>query len=69
MKHVSHRAKKLGFYIHAAAFVIGMALLVVINLLTGPPFWVLWVLLGWSIGIVSHGLCVLIPAAARTENT
>jgi hypothetical protein len=47
-----------GFYIHLAAFVLVMAGLAVINLLRGPPWWVLWVLLGWGIGVVAHGLAV-----------
>ena len=57
MKHVSQSAKKLGLYIHALSFVIGMPLLVVINLWIGSPYWVLWVLPAWSIGLLSHWLC------------
>ncbi len=69
MKQISQSAKKLGFYIHATAFVLAMVLLFAINLWTGPPYWVLWVLLGWSIGILSHGLCTIRYAAAKTETT
>jgi fatty acid desaturase len=47
-----------GFYIHLAVFVLVMAGLAVINVLRGPPWWVLWVLLGWGIGVVAHGLAV-----------
>jgi len=36
-----------------------MVLLVAINLLTGSPYWVLWVLLGWGTGILSHWFEVL----------
>jgi 2TM domain len=47
-----------GYYIHLSVFVLVMAGLAVINLLRGPPWWVLWVLLGWGIGVVAHGLAV-----------
>ena len=69
MHHLSQSAKRLGLYIHAAGFVIGMAVVAVVNLLTGPPYWVLWVLLGWSIGLVSHGLCVFLTGPPKSETT
>ena len=43
-----------GLRIHALVFVIVMIANVVINLLTGPPWWFLWVLLGWGIGLAAH---------------
>jgi hypothetical protein len=52
-----------GFYIHLAVFVLVLAGLAVINLLTGQPWWVLWVLFGWGIGLLAHGLAV----SARTS--
>jgi hypothetical protein len=54
MKHLSPAQKQLGLRIHAIAFVVTMVVLVVVNLLTGPPYWVLWMLLGWGIGLLSH---------------
>lgn len=51
-----------GLDIHAIVFVLTMALLGVINLLTGSPYWVLWVLLGWSTGLVAHWAYVRGPA-------
>ncbi|MBX3289960.1 MAG: 2TM domain-containing protein [Acidobacteria bacterium] len=69
MKHVSQSAKRLGFHIHAAGFVVGMGVITLINLLTGPPYWVLWVLLGWGLGILSHGLCVMFSGSAQRETT
>ena len=42
-----------------------MVLLVAINLLTGSPYWVLWVLLGWGTGILSHWFEVLGVALCR----
>ena len=52
-----------GFYIHLSVFVLVMAGLAVINLLTGPPWWMLWALFGWGIGVLAHGLAV----SARTS--
>ena len=33
--------------------------LVVVNFLTGGPWWVLWILLGWGIGVLAHGLAAM----------
>lgn len=65
MKHLSPEGQALGFRIHAAAFVVVMLLLAAINLLTGSPYWVLWVLPGWSIGVFSHWWFVLGPGGRR----
>ena len=56
MKNATAAERKLGFQIHALAFVVTLALLVVVNLWTGPPYWVLWVVLAWSVGLLMHGL-------------
>ena len=47
-----------GFYIHLFVFAMVVAGLAIINLATGGPWWVLWVLLGWGIGILAHALTV-----------
>ena len=47
-----------GFYIHLFAFVLVLAGLTIINAVTGGPWWVLWVLLGWGIGVLAHALAV-----------
>ena len=52
-----------GFYSHLVVFVIVVAGLVVVNFLTGQPWWVLWVLFGWGVGLLAHGLTV----SARTS--
>jgi hypothetical protein len=52
-----------GFYVHLTVFVVVMAGLTVVNFLTGQPWWVLWALFGWGIGLLAHGLAV----AARTS--
>lgn len=55
MKNASPAQRKLGFQIHALVFVLTLAALVVVNLWTGPPYWVLWVVLGWGVGLLMHG--------------
>ena len=47
-----------GFYIHLVVFVLVMALLLVINILVSPVWWVQWPLLGWGIGVIAHALAV-----------
>jgi 2TM domain len=56
MKDLSVSQKQLGFNIHAIVFVPTMALLAVVNVLVGPPYWVLWVLLSWGVGLLMHWL-------------
>ncbi len=47
------------FYEHAATFVIVNLMLAVTNLLTSPSeLWFLWPLLGWGVGLASHGFKV-----------
>ena len=67
MKQVTYAQKKLGFRIHATVFIPSMLLLAVINLLTGAPYWVLWILAGWSVGLLSHWFFVLGPGARKPE--
>lgn len=54
MKNLSTAQRKLGFRIHAITFVPGMVLMFIINYFTGKPYWVLWVLLGWGVGLLGH---------------
>ena len=56
MKRLNDTQKRLGFNIHAIVFALTMALLAAINLTVGPPYWVLWVLPWWSVGIAMHWL-------------
>lgn len=69
MKALSPAAKSFGFNTHAFAFVMVMLLLAAINLWQGPPYWVLWVLLGWGIGLVSHWWFALGPGARWAETS
>lgn len=48
-----------GFYSHVVSYVVVIAGLVALNLLTAPhTFWAHWPALGWGIGVISHGLSV-----------
>lgn len=54
------RAKsKLGFYIHAAAYVLVNALLAYLSISSGKT-WYIWPLAGWGAGLVLHGVCVFV---------
>jgi transcriptional regulator with XRE-family HTH domain len=57
-EHVTRLRK---FYLHVIRYLIVVSGLTVINLLTSPHrLWVLWVMLGWGIGLVSHGARVFV---------
>jgi len=48
-----------GFYSHLFTFAIVIAALFILNLVMTPGYlWVFWVVFGWGIGIVSHGVAV-----------
>ena len=47
-----------GFYIHASIYVIVNVGLFLINLFTGPDWWVQWPIAGWGIGLIAHGIVV-----------
>lgn len=55
-----HVRKLRGLYSHAISFVIVMSGLTALNLLTTPHrLWVIFPLLGWGIGLLSHAVGVL----------
>jgi uncharacterized membrane protein len=58
VEDVSVAQKRRGLRIHALAFVPSMLVLAITNLLTGEPYWIVWVLLAWGIGLLSHWLAV-----------
>ena len=59
---------KIGFRKHFIAYAIVNAALVAINFLTGaPPYWFVWPLLGWGIGVVAHFAAVYIDDGAARE--
>ena len=47
--------QKMGFYIHAAVYVLVNLGLAVINFATGGKAWHLWPLAGWGLGLAIHG--------------
>ena len=60
LAHARRRVAALkGFYIHLIVFVLVVGGLSVINLLMGRPWWVLWVLFGWGIGLLAHAIGTL----------
>ena len=65
MTNLSETAKRRGFQIHAVAFVVGLPLQAAINVLTGPPYWVVWVAAAWSVGLLCHWYFVLGPGVRR----
>ncbi|MGL4094713.1 2TM domain-containing protein [Agrobacterium fabrum] len=45
------------FYLHVAQYVLVIAILVVINLVTSPHyFWAIWPALGWGVALVMNGM-------------
>lgn len=65
MKEMSLSERKLGFRIHAMVFVPALLVMLVINYFTGPPYWILWVVVGWGIGLFCHWFFVLGPGAGK----
>ena len=65
MKHLSEAENRLGFRIHAAAYIVTVLLLVAINAVTGPPYWVVWVVPGWTVGLLCHWYFVVGPGVRR----
>ena len=47
-----------GFFLHFFVFGVVTLGLAIINAATGGRWWVQWVLLGWGIGVIAHGLFV-----------
>jgi hypothetical protein len=48
-----------GFYIHLSVFALVLLGLLAVNSATGGPWWVVWVFLGWGLGVLAHGLAVI----------
>lgn len=47
------------FYTHLSSYVLVCTVLAIVNVLVlSGPLWVHWVILGWGIGVLSHGLSV-----------
>jgi len=65
VKRLGLYERKRGLRIHSIVFVLTMALLAGINVWTGAPYWVAYVLVGWGIGVMAHWWFVLGPGARR----
>lgn len=63
-KDVFDQVRKLrGFYLHLMKYVIVNLGLLAINLLSSPhTLWVVWVALGWGLGLLLHAFRVFRPA-------
>ncbi|MBA8793454.1 hypothetical protein FHX74_001059 [Friedmanniella endophytica] len=58
------RGARAGFYAHLGSYVAGSAVMLAIWLVVGITvgawyFWPVWPILGWGIGVVSHGVPAL----------
>ncbi len=61
---LAHVRKVKSFYMHLGQYVIVIAALAVVNLVTSPRYlWFLWAAGGWGVGLLTHGLQVfnLVP--------
>ena len=59
--------QKRGFQIHAFVFVAAMIFLAALNFYLGEPYWIIWPLIGWGIGILAHWWFVLGPGAGASK--
>jgi hypothetical protein len=60
LAHARRRVAALkGFYIHLIVFTLVLLGLLALNSATGGPWWVVWVFLGWGMGVLAHGLAVI----------
>jgi hypothetical protein len=53
-----HKEALRGLKVHATIFALVVLGLIVLNVLTGPPWWAQWVLLGWGAGVAAHAASV-----------
>ena len=54
-------SRRRGFQIHAFVYVVCIVVMTVLNLYFGVPYWFVWPLLGWTIGVVAHWWFTLGP--------
>jgi hypothetical protein len=58
------------FLAHAATYAAVVLVLAGLNLWRSPDrLWVIWVALGWGIGVAAHGLALYLRTAHRRERT
>ena len=56
------RAKRASFVRHLSVYALVCAFLAAINVMAGGGPWVLWVVLGWGLGVGLQGLRLVLPA-------
>jgi hypothetical protein len=66
MMHRRDKSRNLGFRVHLFVFVLSMLIQTAINVWLGPPYWVLWVLPGWGVGLAAHWWFLMGPGARRS---
>ncbi len=42
------------FFVHLVVFVGVIAILAIVDIATGAPYWAHWVFLGWGLGVLAH---------------
>jgi hypothetical protein len=58
-----HVERKIGFFIHLAAYLVVNSGLMLFNFLVVPTkLWAIWPLLGWGIGLLFHGAATFLSA-------
>jgi len=72
VERAAKRVKELrDFYVHLAVYLVVNTGLVIIDLIQGDGLqWAQWVIFGWGIGLVAHGVSVFIfesRSASRWE--
>jgi len=56
---LAHVRKVKSFYIHLTQYVLVVGGLAIFNFVTSPGYlWVVWVALGWGLGVLVHGMRV-----------
>lgn len=56
-----HMEAVKGFYVHAAIYVLVIALLVAINAATSSRWWAYWPAIGWGVLLAGHWFAVYKP--------
>jgi len=55
------------FYQHLIVFLVIISFLFFFNFMTSPnTLWVIWVIFGWGLGVILHGLSVFVWSSARS---
>ena len=58
-----HVRKLRGFYVHLFQYAMVVGFLTIINIVFSPDhLWVLWVIGGWGLGLLSHAFSVFRPS-------